>query len=212
MNKVVVFDLDDTLTKERDFLNSAYREISARIDNSDDSLYDQMIAMFDNGENVFEYLSKKYNDWSMEDLLGIYRNHLPSINLFKDASELLECFSQKGYTLGLITDGRSVTQRNKIRALQIEKYFQKIVISEEFGSCKPSAENFMCFNDLPGDKYYVADNPSKDFLAANRLNWTTICLLDDGQNIHKQDFNLPPEFLPTNKVSKLIEIKKLICG
>ena len=34
--------------------------------------------------------------------------------------------------------------------------------------------------------YYIGDNVVKDFIAPNQLGWTTICLLDNGQNIHKQ--------------------------
>ena len=36
-------------------------------------------------------------------------------------------------TLILITNGRSTTQRNKIKSLNIKKYFNKILISDEIG-------------------------------------------------------------------------------
>ena len=44
-------------------------------------------------------------------------------------------------------------------------------------------------NDNSGMNYvYIGDNPHKDFITPNKLGWTTICLLDRGQNIHKQNF------------------------
>jgi putative hydrolase of the HAD superfamily len=58
--------------------------------------------------------------------------------------------------------------------------------------------------------YYVGDNTSKDFVAPNRLGWTTICLLDDGRNIHKQDFSLPQDMLPQHKISKIRDIENII--
>ena len=33
----------------------------------------------------------------------------------------------------------------------------------------------------------MGDNLKKDFLTPNRLGWQTVCLRDDGRNIHKQD-------------------------
>jgi putative hydrolase of the HAD superfamily len=59
-----------------------------------------------------------------------------------------------GYKLGLITDGRSIQQRN-IKALNIEKYFEYILISEEFGTETP----LIFFVELFGESsfFYVAD-------------------------------------------------------
>lgn len=34
---------------------------------------------------------------------------------------------------------------------------------------------------------YVGDNLKKDFIAPNALGWLTVCLKDDGRNIHKQE-------------------------
>ena len=43
-NKVIVFDLDDTLYKEIDFLKSAYLEIASIVDKDHcETLYDNMI-------------------------------------------------------------------------------------------------------------------------------------------------------------------------
>ena len=53
---------------------------------------------------------------------------------------------------------------------------------------------------------YVADNPVKDFLAPNSLNWNTICLIDNGLNIHTQEFDLNIDYLPKSKVNHLTEI------
>ena len=77
-----------------------------------------------------------------------------------------------------------------------------IIVSEEFGSEKPDERNYLYFSE----KLYVGDNPQKDFLAPNRLGWETICLLDNGENIHCQDFSLPVEYLPHYKIRAFDEI------
>ena len=63
----------------------------------------------------------------------------------------------------------------------------------------------------PQSKYvYVGDNPVKDFLAPNKLGWMTVCLLDNGQNIHLQDFTLSVEFLPQRKIKDITELIDLL--
>jgi putative hydrolase of the HAD superfamily len=65
----------------------------------------------------------------------LYRNHYPSINLTSENENLLKQLKANGYKLGLITDGGSIQQRNKIKAL-ILRNFEYILISEEFGTEK----------------------------------------------------------------------------
>jgi putative hydrolase of the HAD superfamily len=110
--------------------------------------------------------------------------------------------------MSLITDGKSITQRNKLRALGIESFFKNIVISEEVNSEKPSENNFrmVMYNKIAENYIYIADNPKKDFITPNKLGWTSICLLDRGQNVHKQNFNISSEYLPLFSISSFEEI------
>lgn len=207
-SKYIVFDLDDTLAYEIDYLKSAYREIATKL--GGDALYNEMIEMYERGENVFEYLSVNY-DTSLSDLLSIYRNHFPNIVLIDGAKEVLEYCKANKYKIGLISDGRSVTQRNKLKALGIESLFNNIVISEEFGSEKPNKNNYLNFTDDSIDSYYyIADNTKKDFITPNKLGWTTVCLIDSGNNIHPQSFEVEDDFLPQHKVNSLLEVIKII--
>lgn len=211
-NKYVIFDLDDTLAYEIHYLKSAYFEIAQKIDpENSNAVFDKMFKMYRNNENVFEQISKRYTKFSISTLLSIYRNHKPKIELNKYAKDLLDFCLNSKYKIGLITDGRSVTQRNKLRALGIEEVFDKIIISEEYNSSKPNIENYLIFLEKGIEEYfYIADNPTKDFVSPNKLGWTTICLLDKGENIHKQNFNLSVEYLPNYKIKELIEVKNYI--
>ena len=210
-----VFDLDDTLYKEIDFLQSAYREIAQWIETSFNLqfVFALMINWQSQGKeiDVFEKLIQAYQLPIKKDVLvGMYRNHNPHIALSEEVKEVLSLLKDKGYMLGLITDGRTVTQKNKIRSLGLQSYIsiKNIIISEEFGSEKPSLLNYLYFESLyPGkDFFYIGDNVAKDFIAPNRLGWTTLCLLDNGKNIHKQSFQYPDLFLPQYKIRSLKEI------
>jgi len=217
--KVVCFDLDDTLYKEIDYLKSAYMEIAryaTTIAKEGEavacSAYLAMLDSYEKGENAFECLNDFLGiDLPIDDYLQIYRNHKPDIQLTDMVVETLSALKSEGHKLGLITDGRSVQQKNKIEALGLLRWFDvnDIIISEEFGNEKPSLTNYEFFmKKYPSckDFTYIGDNTKKDFLAPNKLGWNTVCLLDDGRNIHKQDFSLPVSYLAKKNVKTIEEI------
>ena len=215
-SRVVVFDLDDTLYKEQDYLLSAYREIAARIESRYglEAVFDRMHQWWQAGENVFQRLIDTYRlDMTLGELLTIYRSHMPAIRLDADTKCLLDRLQQYA-VLGLITDGRHLTQWHKIEALGLSAYMDAsdILISEETGFEKPSDEPFrqVMVRYPSRTYYYIGDNPAKDFVAPNLLGWTSICLLDDGRNIHPQDFSLSQQMLPQHRVSQLSEIENII--
>jgi putative hydrolase of the HAD superfamily len=204
-NKIFVFDLDDTLYSERDFEKSGIEHVfdCFEINKLDLNL------ILNNRENWIDKIINSSNkNLTFSVILDKYRSHFPSIQLFKDSKILLERLLTLGCDLSLITDGRSITQRNKLIALGIESYFKNIIISEEVNSEKPSEGNFKSvMHDQHFENYiYIADNPSKDFITPNKLGWITVCLLDRGKNVHKQDFNLPSEYLPQFTINSFDEI------
>ena len=207
---VICFDLDDTLYKEIDYLKSAYREIATFVGHPE--AFEQMMDWFYNKVNVFEKLIEKYDlKVSVAECLKIYREHIPVISLEDGVKEYLDELKGSGAKLGLISDGRSLTQRNKIKALGLEGVFDIEIISEEFGSEKPNLANYQAVMDkFPERKvfYYVADNTAKDFIAPNQLGWKTVCIKNDGRNIHRQDMSLPKEYMSQYVVSSIKEIIK----
>ena len=222
--RVICFDLDDTLYKEIDYLKSAYWEIAGfaatQCDGCSDSVnilaikaYNRMIAAYNEGLNAFEELNKFLGlELSISDYLCIYRNHKPKIALSNDIVQMLDVLKKQGVRIGLITDGRSIQQRNKIYALGLSRWIEEedIVISEAFGSEKPALANYMYFMERYfkcHDFAYVGDNVKKDFIAPNVLGWTTICLKDDGRNIHKQDVStVADNARPKRFIRKMLEI------
>ncbi|XLS30846.1 HAD family hydrolase [Flavobacteriaceae bacterium M23B6Z8] len=211
--QLVVFDLDDTLYKELDFLESAYKEIAvfleSRIRIFRSQIYKEMIDWYYEGENVFRKVLERYPvpEVDIHTLLTIYRNHVPDIQLSKDHKTTLDSITRKEIPIAIMTDGRSLQQRNKIKVLGLESYTKEILISEEFGSEKPDRRNYEYFmKAYPGRTYYyIGDNTKKDFVTANSLGWITICLLDDGNNIHEQDFSLPDAHLPAYQIKNIKE-------
>ena len=211
-NTHIVFDLDDTLFKEIDFVKSAYIYINSYINSRFNIDLSKNIKKCLSGEvNFFDLINSKLHpdqNFPIEKYLELYRFHYPKIKLSKDTSVFFEKILSHNIDFSIITDGRSISQRNKIKALGLYDLVKNIIISEETGFEKPHLNNFKILNRIYSNKklIYIADNTSKDFIAPNSLNWDTICLVNNGQNIHPQDFNLNIDYLPKIKVNYLTEI------
>lgn len=226
-NKVICFDLDDTLAKEIEYLKSAYKEIAyyavnqCKVSPDKASIltkdaYTKMYSAYLNGDNAFEKLNEFLSiDVPANIYLDLYRSHNPLLKLSEETSTTLTVIKNTGYILGLITDGRSIQQRSKIKAYGLSAFFsdENIIISEEFGSEKPALANFKFFMNrypLSTEFMYIGDNIKKDFFAPNNLGWNTICLLDNGMNIHKQNFKMSDEYLPKVKITSLKDLLNII--
>jgi putative hydrolase of the HAD superfamily len=113
-------------------------------------------------------------------LLTLYRAHKPDIRLAPDAGALLDAMGPH-IGVALLTDGFLIAQRNKIEALGlVERGLWPIVCTDMWGrdNWKPHERGFLHIQahyGLPSPAFtYVADNPSKDFVAPRRLGWSTV--------------------------------------
>ena len=189
MIKLVIFDLDDTLYNEIDFVYSGFMEVavflSKKYEINKDTIYNDMVDILNSQGRgkIFDHICEKYHlEENIGDLVKIYRYNKPKISFYDDAYEVLERFKSK-YKLGLITDGYKGTQWNKIKALDIEKYMDKIIVTDDYGKeyWKPSIKPFQMmleyFNIKPEEAVYIGDNPNKDFLPCKELGINSIRII-----------------------------------
>ncbi len=220
-NCVIAFDLDDTLYKEADYVKSGYIAILNKLREKYPIDTHFCLEKMLNSDNAFASLLKNISDCgykaseNINDCLEIYRNHHPEIKLDNDAITTLTELKNRDIPLAIITDGRIISQTNKINALGLNKFinFEQIFISEEIGCDKLYSISFeMLMKQYPhhSEFIYIGDNLSKDFLWPNKLGWKTICVRSNGANIHPQNFNCSIEYLPQNIVNNISEILKII--
>ena len=217
--KVFVFDLDDTLYKEVDYVKSAFQYIAHRLaeilpDVTSAAVYDMLWSVFLEGGDAFGEVIRQYGveTYTKADLLDWYRYHKPSITLDADIQETLRILKSQGADLAIITDGREQTQQNKIEALGLTAYMSAVVINDNLKHLKPNKYSYRQIEKQFGSDcefFYVGDNTSKDFIAPNALGWTTVCLLDDGRNIHQQSLDGLSEHLPQLSISRLKDLVSL---
>ncbi len=99
----------------------------------------------------------------------------------------------------LVTTGLTSLQKLKIKALNIENDFIKIVINDPFLQKKSKLEIFKElvneFNLIPENIYVIGDNSDSEIKAGNELNMLTIQILKPGvikgnhAQYHISDFN-----------------------
>jgi len=209
-NTVIVFDLDDTLYNEIDYLKSAYIAISKELEPKKwKQLFTQLFALYRNKNDVFEYICNTYAI-EKDDLIQRYRNHVPHIKPFLGVVNTLKEIKNKNGKLAIITDGRTVTQKNKLKSLGLVQYLDYIVISEEIGTEKPNELNYRAIENhfQLNSYYYFADNFKKDFITPKKLGWRTVALIDNGLNIHSNaHLNTNDEYLPDSYLSSFSKLK-----
>ena len=105
---------------------------------------------------------------------------LAAHSLFDDVPEILALAAGARVPLGLVTNGASDTQREKLRALDIERCFDAIVISGEVGIAKPNPVVFeFALNRLGVGQegvWHVGDSLAADVAGARAAGLTSVWL------------------------------------
>lgn len=193
----VVFDLDDTLYLERDYVESGFRSVAAALGvegkPGPEEIFGTLWSGFVAGirANAFDRLFEHYptlaQRGSIDSAVSLYRSHDPRISLCGGIPELLASLKGSGARLGLITDGSVTTQQHKIAALKIGYLFDSKIITDEWGVeyRKPNPRAFLhTMSELhlgAEQLVYIGDNPRKDFLAPRELGWRSVRVRMDGQ-------------------------------
>jgi len=219
--KGVVFDLDDTLYLERDFVKSGFQEVDNFLKKKGvmSEFYPLAWDLFLSGKrgDIFNRVlvsRDKYFDSNLiSEMVEVYRAHKPRINLLDDAKWALSYY-HKIYEISLISDGNLNTQKNKFNSLNIKNFFSKTYFTDFWGMkyWKPNSHVFRIFEKdvgLSGHKcVYISDNPLKDFIAPNKLGWRTIQIL---RSNGEYSMCKPPENgIPDLKVSSLLDLKDIL--
>lgn len=221
--KAILFDLDDTLYEEKEFVKSGFKEVAKFISNkfkiNEKIFYKILSNVFSEGVrgNIFnialERLNINLDENIIPSMVKVYREHMPKINLKKNIKYLLLNFRKK-YSLGIITDGYYEVQKKKVQALKLEELFDSIIYTDQYGKeyWKPSTLGYKLalknLETLPEEAIYIGDNPNKDFIGAKKIGIITIRLLY--QDREYSQIRLSKEYEADYEVEKLNEIMNLL--
>lgn len=181
--KAAIFDLDDTLYGEKEYVRSGYRavaDILPQVEKCEEKLWEA----FEEGKSAFDEVLKNegiYTDELKQECLNTYRYQQPNIHLYDGVADMLVYLGTIGYKLGIITDGRPEGQRAKIATLGIGEHVDYIIITDALGGIvyrKPNDTAFHLMKEKLGVEFsemcYVGDNIKKDFIAPEKLGMRCI--------------------------------------
>lgn len=184
----IIFDLDDTLYAERNYVFSGFRAVAIwgeqRFDWSVEEIYADLVKRFEGGNR-----RKTFDSWFVSQglppdehvapMVQVCRQHTPILNPFLGATGLLGRLSG-GNRLGLVRDGWLSVHQSKLAALKLERHFRAVVFSDEWGRSarKPNPRPFEIAMERltvhPARSVYIADNPQKDFFGARCAGMFTV--------------------------------------
>lgn len=173
----VIFDLDDTLYSEKEYVRSGYQKISEYFNRPE--FEEQLWNVFKNGGKAIDEVFRENGLSERKDeALRIYRHQEPNIHLYVGVAELIDRL-RLTKKVGIITDGRPEGQWAKIRALGLD--VDEIIVTDELGGVeyrKPNETAFILMqkqmNIEFGKMVYVGDNIKKDFIAPDKLGMKSI--------------------------------------
>ena len=188
--QAVVFDLDDTLYPERAFAFSGFDAVVERFGQRlgwGPPEAARMRMLFDSEQRATAFnamleesaVEPETHATLIAEMVAAYRQHSPRIALHADADRALARLHGR-YRLGIVSDGILGTQQAKIDALGLAARVDHVVLTDQWGRdhWKPDPRGFAHLAaelHVPHSScIYVADNPTKDFIAPNRLGWRTV--------------------------------------
>jgi len=221
MIKALIFDLDDTLYYEKEYVIGAFKEVvyylGNKYDENKEKLFVRMKEILEDlgRGNIFNIICEENNfNEDINYLVNIYRNSNPKLELYEDSKEFLIWARKQGYKLGIITDGCSKVQWNKIKGLDIEDLVDKIIVTDDLGKefWKPHEKSYLdmmkYFTIDKSECIYIGDNPNKDFIGARELGIKTIRIIRE-KGDHIKTF-LEKEYEADINIRNLLELKEVL--
>ena len=190
---LVVFDIDDTLYLERDYVRSGFETVDEylRASHGVDGFAAKAWALFELGVRgrIFDQALQQLRQPELLDrvphLVRVYREHCPGIRLLPEVNGVIAGIGAQ-CSLAIISDGPANSQRRKLEALGLPNLIKDIILTNEHGEDR-AKPNPWAYEELerrfrvPGCAcVYLGDNPAKDFIGARGRGWRTVRVRRNG--------------------------------
>lgn len=226
--RAVVFDLDNTLYDEKLYIEYALKNVAKTFCQhiyrnrsiNELEVFNYIINDWvENGEKeLFQRLLDRYkieiNKTNIQQLVLAYRSCKAQLVPFSEVNDLLPKLKNKGFKLGIITNGGKDTQRNKINLLGISKLFDAIIITGEWfpkKHWKPNKLPFnLCFEILqikPNECMYVGDQFDNDIVGAYNAGALPILIdrnIEKGTYLYKNIKNI--DYIVIQKLDQIVDL------
>jgi putative hydrolase of the HAD superfamily len=128
---------------------------------------------------------------------------------FPDTIPTLVKLRDQKYKLGVVSDGRSVKQWQKLIQLSVHYLLNSVVITEDVKADNLSTKQFMkCLKDLgvkPQEAVYVSSKPNKEIQCANEAGIVTVRIRQGDSAIEEPKFPKAKAKYEINRLSEIFE-------
>ena len=220
MIKAVIFDFDGTVSNRQknaySVFDGYFRQYFSDLDDLEFEAVLQDMMLYDcNGSiNVGMRLipfMRKYGDRLPEDFSDVFvsfytRTMYMSTTLKAETLEVLQTLKKQNYKLGLLSNGDSFSQHNKIRKVGIEDLFDEVIVSGDLGIDKPDRKIFDIMTERLGVKneecMMVGDVFSSDILGARNAGILPVWIVTDPEK--------PAKYYTGYRISDLRELYAIL--
>lgn len=196
----IIFDLDDTLHRERRWALSGFAAVASYLEDrravDRSEMFRLLVGAMRTGHR-HEALQQLCEQTGLPadlipELVSVIRTHRPRLRLDQTTVDVLARLRQT-WRLGVLTNGRPVVQERKVMALGLETMVDAIVYADHYGG-KPRPRAFLTVVDRlsvsPQRCVFVGDDPWCDISGARRVGMRTI-RIERGRRISSA--HAPPE-------------------
>lgn len=202
MIKAIIFDFDGTISNRQmnaytifdDYVKDIFKDMTKME-------YEAMLQDFltddCNGTINCKYrlapFINKYKDYLPEnfedDFIAFYYEYMWKYCVLKPETRDVLTKLKGKYKMAILSNGQSKSQHDKIDYMNINEFFDEIVVSGDIGINKPNKEIFEIMADRLGVKpeecMFVGDVFSSDILGAIRANMLPVWIKVDTERPHK---------------------------
>lgn len=221
MIKAVIFDFDGTLSNRKknayETYDAYFREYFKDLSEIEYEALLQDMMFYDADGTVNMELRMipflhKYGKDLPEDFVKVFSDFYIN-NMFKRTplkDETLEVIQElrKTYKIAILSNGDPFSQHHKIQHVQIEKYFDEVMVSGDIGIHKPDPKIFDLMAQRLGVRneecLMVGDVFSTDILGATRAGMTTVWMCTD--------FERPAQHYKGYRIKDLRELFNILKG
>ena len=217
----VVFDLDDTLFDQKDWIHRKLRMLWQAEKHwlpSEVEFLRATMAILEEGERakLFDVYAHQtgLNETQRMTLINVYRNARPRTGrLYPDVNGALAQLRRRGLRLGLLTDNPASSQRDKLLVTQLEPAFHAVVLTGDLGTPKPARQAFASAAEglglRPEQVVMVGDHLFRDSLGSLEAGYAHAFHLQRDGAFFNFDLTLCRPLLPVDRLTALTGLQEL---
>ena len=190
MSTALIFDLDDTLYPERQFVRSGFHAVATEVTRRFGVDRQAALATLfrtlrqGNRAHALQELCRRHGlpETAVPELVDTIRSHEPTLRLPLSSVSTLAAARARGWRLGVLTNGLPEVQARKAAALGLEPLVDAVVFAHDCGTGigKPAREPFRVvlakLGSSPAEGVFVGDDPWCDISGARSVGLRTILL------------------------------------